>query len=1016
MKEPVLEFAFSGGIDESTREEIADAARTFPTLENGRQDKRGGYSKRLGYGYLTTSRLDASARTAGRKLFSHSDRCCVIDGTYLDVYSETAAVWSTIGRVPEASYRLLDAPSTSGPSDGTASDVEDVAIANGCVVILHNAGGYETLSCSVMDLAGTILRAPEAVRTASTGTRIRGALGSYGNVVCLIATDGLSANVRLYTLDCTSAATITTGWTDRGNVATDQHALSASPPLAVASMENRVAFAYVNNSAGTDQATVKTVTTAGVVETRTVNTSSTRPGCVALEGSVADTLWFAWNETTSVKVIGLDADNLAATLATAATALSPASAPTNVHVVTTGTGAGRVYANDPTTDLALSCRPFTTSAGAVSLGTGNGWYSVFLASKPYVRSGRVYGFVYAGGEALSTNSQGIYVLADLDASASTVRPVVNPEPGLCVAPISKRAALLASGTKLYTVLSLTRGNDRAAVLLEVDFASSTLWHAVSHGGSTFLTGGVTSKFDGSRLREAGIIVAPSKPTSVQNAGAVLNPASGYHWVAVYEAVDGDGNWVVSGASLPSDPSATGACASFTVTTSTLTCTSRFSTWNQASAERVTFYRDVSGGSVFYRVGSVPNSTNAATVSFTDATTDANLIAAAKLYGTGAYPGTAGAGQDRRAPPGFTCLVSYNDMLVGATGSTLWHSSQSVVGEAVWFNPLFRLDMVDGGEVTALAAQDGTLYVFKRRSIFAVTGEPPADNGSSGGLGTPRKLAADVGCIDPRSVVVTALGVFFQSERGLELLSRGQSVEWIGEQVQETLSSFPVITSATLDSAHALVRFTCAASETDNVVGATGVHLVYDLTLRTWVSVDKVYGSGGGNTAAQSASMVYVGGAWRYAWLDPNGFVYSERRASDGDAHLDESGTQWVTMRAATANVHIAGLQGEQNIDRLLMLAERHTDHDFTIEIAHDYASSYTESKTFPASLLSTLGRQWLDRELLKSTSQAIRVRLTDATPSSGTVGTGKGATWVALTFSGERKSGVKRTTSAQRGS
>ena len=99
-----------------------------------------------------------------------------------------------------------------------------------------------------------------------------------------------------------------------------------------------------------------------------------------------------------------------------------------------------------------------------------------------------------------------------------------------------------------------------------------------------------------------------------------------------------------------------------------------------------------------------------------------------------------------------------------------------------------------------------------------------------------------------------------------------------------------------------------------------------------------------------------------------------------------------------------------------MLAERHTDHDFTIQIAHDYGTSYTESKTFPADHLATLGRQWLDRELLKSTSQAIKVRLSDATPSSGTAGTGKGATWVALAFSGERKSGVKRTTSAQRGS
>ena len=30
--------------------------------------------------------------------------------------------------------------------------------------------------------------------------------------------------------------------------------------------------------------------------------------------------------------------------------------------------------------------------------------------------------------------------------------------------------------------------------------------------------------------------------------------------------------------------------------------------------------------------------------------------------------------------------------------------------------------------------------------------------------------------------------------------------------------------------------------------------------------------------------------------------------------------------------------------------------------------------------------------------QAIRVRITDATPTTGSVGTGRGATWLAMTF------------------
>jgi hypothetical protein len=1004
----LTQFAFAAGLDESQQDEVLDPSAGFAVLENVRQDRRGAISKRLGTDYIVKTRLDATNRAAGYKMFSAGDRLCTIDGAELDVFSETTNTATVTGRVPEATYRLLAAPSTTTTSGG--SGVEDVVLVGGVLVILHSSG-VVNLSCSVADVNGTVLRTPEVLYTGAA--EVVGALAYYGTTACLLASNAAStANIRLFTLDCSNAAGITTGWVDRGNVVTDRSMAGFSAfTLAVQSLSNRVAVAYVNNSAGTDRVTVKTVDTSGVLETRTINTSSVTPVAVDVVGSVADTLWVTWNEAAVVKVIGLDADALAVTLSTTGTMVTGSGAPyfDGLRLVVTGTAAGRVFFTDDT-DGTVFYSAFSTSAGATVAGTGGGWRNLCLASRVLRYNSRDYCFAFSGGATMTTNSQNLFMLVDLSGAGNeAIRPVINIEPGLANAGVTKRAHIVQSGTKAYTVMSLTRTGDFAAALVELDFASPTRWQSAEHAGATYLSGGIVSKFDGARYGEACILVAPSKPTATQT-GTGLSPAVGYTYVATYETCDGDGNWVTSGVSLPS--ASTGALANkaLLLETRPLTVSARFDTSSTAAPERVCFWRTTDGGSVYYFVGAVPNDADAASVSLTDSTTDANLISARKLYGTGVLPGTNGAGQDRRAPPGFSCIASYNDMLVGATGSTLWYSSQNVLGEGLWFNPLFRLDMVDGGEVTALAAQDGTLYVFKRRSIFAVTGEPPADNGASGGLGTPRRLAVDVGCIDPRSVVVTSLGVFFQSERGIELLSRAQSVDWIGEAVQTTLGSFPVIVAATLDSAHALVRFECVASETANVPSDTGVALVHDLTLKTWVSVDKYSAEAIASRSSASACMVYLGGAWRYARLDKGGSVYFEVLPTVAAAHLD-AGTAWITMKAETGWIKLGGIQGKHMLERVLVFAKKNTRADLSFELAYDYSSTYETAATWSAnaldSLVTNIGRIQVAHGLHdEAEGVALRVRLSDATPTGGTVTTGKGHTWIALTFEGTAQQGT----------
>src|SRR5690606_6811990 len=95
------------------------------------------------------------------------------------------------------------------------------------------------------------------------------------------------------------------------------------------------------------------------------------------------------------------------------------------------------------------------------------------------------------------------------------------------------------------------------------------------------------------------------------------------------------------------------------------------------------------------------------------------------------------------------------------------STELVRGEAPGFpaSPTHWLDFPE--PVTGLTCVEDTLLVFTANSIWAVSGDGPAENGS-GAFPPPRRLSTDVGCVDWRSVLTTSIGVFYQSATGLML--------------------------------------------------------------------------------------------------------------------------------------------------------------------------------------------------------------------------------------------------------
>lgn len=1008
MSDIIHEAPFIGQIDESIREEIADSASVNTEAVNVRQEDQGGLQKRLGFGELTRTLLGGSSITAGHRMFGHGDDVAVIDGlNNINVYSPALSLFIAKATGPVCTYRQRSVPTPTA-----AALISDTEYCNGYVVVTHQYGGVSSLPTATLIEAatGTIVMAPTTITGASANAVAL--VGSYSGRYFLLFANGSTAQTLVgYYLDTQNIAS---GWVSFTTGVTGM----VNGQFSVCSLTNRVAVGYGVDS-GTNRVVVKTFTTAGVVESTSISTSSTNVSEVDIHGSIADTLWVAWSITTTVRVAGLDADNLSSVLATTATALTmPTGNAIRVRIVEAGTagsaGEARVLACDET-DLLTAINVVSTSAGAAAVLTQTNIYNLLTCSKPFVQGVRFYIWAYSGATSplnAANNAQALCVLIDF--SSLTALPVLNFEPGLVPAQglTSKSPAISATkrvfgvqvlrsaATDLILILSGT--GTLGSVLVEFDFGSRQRAMPVFHAGNTILGGGVVCAFDGDRCTEQGMIAKPTKPTAAGSSTGIT--VVNVRYVCVYEDIDAAGNVTISGVSTPSDL-VNETNKTITVSTKPLVLSHR----NARNSARVAFYRTADNGSVYYRLGVTQNNRTAATITFSDTTTEANLISGSLLYGTGLLPGTNNGPQDRRAPPGLQQLISYNGMLVGIKGSSLIFSGQEIYGEAPWFNPVFEVPITADGDCTAIAAQDGTVFVWKRKAIYAIAGEAPSDNAAQGGLGSPRRLATDVGCIDPASVVVTALGIFFQSERGIELLDRSGNVVDIGTKVQTSVAAFPVCSSAVLDHRNCLVRFTMTTGESAGVVTGTGITLIYDLALRAWMSKD-LYPS---NEAVQSAAVVNLSSAFRYAWLGTDGELHYERDTSDGSAYLDSS--TWITQRVVTSWLHPAGINGEALLEQMVLLAKRFTGHDLTISIAYNYSDSFTNSKTFTAAEIAALTRQWLEKEINQTTINSIRFKFEDATPSSGSIGTGRGSAWIARTVKGKPHQGTKRMSAAQRG-
>jgi hypothetical protein len=550
--------------------------------------------------------------------------------------------------------------------------------------------------------------------------------------------------------------------------------------------------------------------------------------------------------------------------------------------------------------------------------------------------------------------------------------------------------------------------------------------------SDVFSGSMVGVYDGFNPSGAGFLQVPSLTVSTASSGTGF-VAGTRSYIVVWSAKDRAGNVHYSRTSAPvtyTNGSTGKALVQFSIPT-----IHQFRNCEiQAS-----IFRTQPGGTVYNLVDNVVLSSPfglglslSFVFNFTDGTVDATVAANPQYF---RQPGTVGTPLDRYPALAGSHIVRHKDRVFYCRDSVVYYSGAAVDGEAPWFNPAFSIQVPGGsGPIVGLASMDGTLVVFKKNAVFLIDGDGPPDNGGTGTeFSTPRRIHAEHGCVDPRTIVPTPAGIMYRSNRGIELLDRGFQVRWIGEKVQRTVDANPISGGATFDRSDSRAYFPMATAF-DATYGSifdratatsSGVVCCYDLPNDAW-SVLKYYelDSGDGvtvkNSSVQDAAFVYgstlasvpidtiyMGGGFNSNYL---------LRYEDPTIGTDDSTGKIATWLLQTGWIRSGSIQDRNLINELNVLGFWNSGFNLRCQ----YYWNYDKSSLLPINLFDATATNKSPVQMSfqppRSEAESMSFILSSESPTNPTtVGSGRQVDLHGVTVKIGNKAGGFKLPSAQRG-
>jgi hypothetical protein len=507
-------------------------------------------------------------------------------------------------------------------------------------------------------------------------------------------------------------------------------------------------------------------------------------------------------------------------------------------------------------------------------------------------------------------------------------------------------------------------------------------------------------FDGAVCTESGFNLypewSPITPVTDQGAGSVKTIGAVYGFRATYSWVDAAGNTYESAPTPIYNYTAT-TTHNLNVSVPTYCLTSRRDV-------SINLYRnDPQQPTVFRQVNSlnVPNDTTVDAVTILDDLADLNSGLADWTTRTLLYAGNGLAGNpyEHLPPPSCTLMAKAQSRVflagVDQDPTAVWVSNEVVLGEGVsYFDGLrFRV----GSPPTAVVGRDRNVVVFTEDRIWTVTGEFPDNAGGSFPIPTAFELPHEVGAIDPNAIVVTSLGIYFQSKKGLHILGWDWSVNYIGAQVEDSLGTSLITAGLEVPSLQQVRLYT-----------AGGTTLVWDTLFSVWTTF-------AGQPALSACNWqdkpVYVtAGGW--GWQETPG-AYGDNGA-------------FVDSYIEFSFIAPAGLRGYHSLAAIQLLGEIKGPHSLHASLAYssqNFPTTFYDAAQAGASVYGDVtygsgtyggaGDNVLKMEIRPKKRQSASFKLTlwDSLLSSGA---SAGFTLQAIVASIGIEGGLARTQASQR--
>ena len=371
---------------------------------------------------------------------------------------------------------------------------------------------------------------------------------------------------------------------------------------------------------------------------------------------------------------------------------------------------------------------------------------------------------------------------------------------------------------------------------------------------------------------------------------------------------------------------------------------------------VVLYRTENNGSVFYRCSNISNRPINESVTLYDAISDTDLKNNERLYTTG------GVLESDSTPNAKFSTSGGNRLFLGGLEEQdeIAYSKKQLFGEGVSFSDFYRIRVSSGASadktpISALGYMDGKLIIYRQQSIYFIQGDGPNELGL-GEFSEPEIISSDVGCTEPRSVLNVPMGVMFKSRKGIYLLGRGLSVEYIGAPVED-FNQYYVISSIVSDKYNE-ARFYLSSGDC----------IVYNFLFQTWSTFK--------NQTVVNADI------WKSQPVSiKNNLIYKETE----NTYLDGGASGFYSMKFISPWLKLDLVQGYIRTYQLWIIGDYKSAHTLKCRVYTDYDDSVYEDYSLVYSSSDSPQYQF-QISLPKQKVESIKFEIYDSAHAAGSTG------------------------------